>query len=187
LLTDDTDDVEATLELINELTPHEEIEIILAIYPRLSLDMRQFEKFVRRVRERDQERHPLGKIPFAMAAFHPESPADLQDPERLIPFLRRTPDPTIQLVRQSVLTRVRGRRSQGTAFVDVTQLDPHALEQALSVPEDLRVVIARTNLETVQSTGVEAVEALLADIRQDRDRAYAALAERWGPGSEPGT
>ena len=170
VLTHEATDLDATLALIEELDQRPEIEIILAIYPRLALAQKA------RV---DGERHPLGEIPFAMAAFHPDSPAVLADPERLIPFLRRTPDPTIQLVRRSVLERVRGRRSQGTAFVDVSQLDLAALDAALSAPEDLRVVIARTNLETVQSKGVEAVEALLADIRQDRDRAYAELSQRW--------
>lgn len=179
VLTHEATDLDATLALIEELDQRPEIEIILAIYPRLALAQKAFEGFVRHVRERDGERHPLGEIPFAMAAFHPDSPAVLADPERLIPFLRRTPDPTIQLVRRSVLERVRGRRSQGTAFVDVSQLDLAALDAALSAPEDLRVVIARTNLETVQSKGVEAVEALLADIRQDRDRAYAELSQRW--------
>ena len=71
----------------------------------------------------------VGESPFAMAAFHPDAAADLDDPERLIPFLRRTPDPTIQLVRQEALERVRGRHPQGTAFVDPQLFSAQAFAQ----------------------------------------------------------
>jgi hypothetical protein len=171
----------AALECVAELAASASIDIGLLIFPRLTLDPLAFEHFTASVRDRDAERHPLGAIPFAMAAFHPGAEADVSDAERLIPFLRRTPDPTIQLVRRSVLEKVRGKSSQGTGFVDPEALD--ALEALASVAgtdheeQSLRERIARANHRTVMETGLEILRARLDDIRQDRTLAYARLGE----------
>src|SRR5262245_8122359 len=77
----------ATIEALND-EPH--TEVALLIYPELELDRLAFEGFVRELRARDAARYEFGNSPFAMAAFHPDARADLDDPERLIPFLRRT-------------------------------------------------------------------------------------------------
>lgn len=161
------------LGAISEHCQREQVEILLLIFPRLAIDRRGFEHFVAEIREADAKRHALGEIPFAMAAFHPDAAADLGDPERLIPFLRRTPDPTIQLVRRSVLERVRDRSPEGTEFMDLRLLDPLALASVET--RSLRERIAATNRDTVVSLGVERVEALLAEIRRDRDESYAKL------------
>lgn len=168
-----TPDVQPAMDVVAELAGRPEVEILLVIFPLLELDRRRFEHFVAELREADAKRHELGSIPFVMAAFHPDAEAELSDPERLIPFLRRSPDPTIQLVRRSVLERVRRRAPEGTGFVDLRQLDPREL--AAEEPLGLRERIARDNLETVQRMGVARVEELLADIRRDRDRSYARL------------
>ena len=88
------------LDCVADLAADPNVDIGLLIFPRLTLDPLAFEHFTALVRDKDAERRPLGGIVFAMAAFHPGAEADLSDAERLIPFLRRTPDPTIQLVRQ---------------------------------------------------------------------------------------
>lgn len=163
------------LGLIDEYT-ESEIEILLAIFPRLNASRKAFEQFVARVRDAEAERQPLGAIPFALAAFHPDATPELDDPERLIPFLRRTPDLTIQFVRRSVLERVRQRSPEGTEFVDIRFLDPRALD--LAAEPSLRERIATQNLSSVQREGVERVEALLRDIKRDRDESYARLAAR---------
>jgi hypothetical protein len=168
----------AALDCVFELAESESVDIGLLIFPRLTLDPLAFEHFTASVRERDAERHPLGAIPFAMAAFHPGAEADLSDAERLIPFLRRTPDPTIQLVKRSVLEKVRGKSSQGTGFVDPEALDQ--LEALACVAEEheeqsLRERIARANHRTVLQTGLANLRARLDDIRQDRTLAYARL------------
>jgi hypothetical protein len=164
----------ASLDAIAELARDETAEIGLLIYPRVDAGRLEFERFVGRLRERDAARHELGSIPFAMAAFHPDAPADLSDPERLIPFLRRSPDPTIQLVRESVLERVRG--SEGTSFVDLSSIDLAALS-ALEPSRSLRERIAGANLEMIARVGVAEVERRLADILRDRDESYARLGE----------
>jgi hypothetical protein len=171
---------EEALSSIDELANEPRIEVVLLIFPLLELDALRFEHFVSALRDRDAARHALGKAPYAMAAFHPEAEATLDDAERLIPFLRRTPDPTVQLVRLSVLERLHTRAPQGTSFVDVGSLD--ALEALAGEPApehpshadlSLRERIARANHATVTRIGVREVEAKLRDIKRDRDAAYA--------------
>jgi hypothetical protein len=173
-------DSEPALASVAELGKNSRVEVGLLIFPRLALDALGFEHFTAKVRNDDAERHELGAIPFAMAAFHPNADADLSDAERLIPFLRRTPDPTIQLVRRSVLDRVRGKTPQGTSFADLAlvemlegaTLDATPTEEATS----LRERIARKNHETVRAAGVDALKARLDEIRRDRMESYARLA-----------
>jgi hypothetical protein len=161
------------------LASHFETEIALFIYPDLELDRLAFESFVRTLRERDAARYEVGEIPFVTAAFHPSAKPDATEAERLIPFLRRTPDPTIQVVRRSVLDRVRGGSQEGTSFFDLADLGKLPLPQR--EPISLRQRIAQANLETVLEHGIETLEALFQDIRRDRDQSYERLRSARAP------
>lgn len=173
ILAENQADPRQSLTLLETLKPKLETDIALFIYPDLELDRLAFESFVRTVRERDAARHEVGTIPFAMAAFHPDARPDLNEPERLIPFLRRTPDPTIQVVRCTALDRVRGNSQEGTSFFDLANLGTVPLPQ--KEPISLRQRIAQANLETAREVGIETLEALFQDIRRDRDESYARL------------
>ena len=162
------DDFAPSLMTIDTLSEHAELEVALFIYPRLELGRLDFEHFARGVRALDAERYEPGQAPFAMAAFHPDATPHLDDPERLIPFLRRSPYPTLQLVRTSSLDRVRGDEAEGTAYLDLDLLGVTGLSTP-STPT-LRERIAKRNLETVRSEGVESIERVLEDIFRDRDR-----------------
>ncbi len=105
------------------------------------------------------------------AAFHPDAAPDTTHAERLIPFLRRTPDPSIQLVRASALERVRAGSPEGTQFVDAAALDLRAV-----YPLPLRERIARANLATAQRIGIGELTRRLDEILRDRQETYAALA-----------
>jgi hypothetical protein len=175
ILAENTADPQQSLALLAGLVDAPKTEIALFIYPDLELDRLTFESFVRTLREQDAARYPVGDIPFAMAAFHPEAKVDLGDADRLIPFLRRTPDPTIQMVRQSALERVRGTSQEGTSFFDLSTLGLVPLPQ--KEPLSLRQRIGQANLETTLEVGAETLEAVLDDIRRDRDQAYAKLRE----------
>ena len=167
-----------SLDALAELAGREVIEVGLFVYPRLRLSRLDFEHFVRRLRTLDEERYPVGEVPLAMAVFHPDAQPDLDDAERLIPYLRRSPYPTIQVVRCTALDRVRGGSDEGTAYLDlslITSLDVH---QPVSPP--LRERIARANLATVKRVGKDTVEAALRDILRDRDETEARLARRKG-------
>jgi hypothetical protein len=150
------------------------VEVGFLIYPRLPLRRLDFDQFTARLRNADTERHPLGQAPFALAAFHPHAEAHVGDPERLVPFLRRTPDPCVQVVRMASLARVRGGTPEGTRFIDITRIDPALLE---SHGPPLRERIARANLETVRRMGLDELCARLDAIRSDRDATYRALLE----------
>jgi hypothetical protein len=168
----DPDAFEPTLARMKELEDQTTIEVALFIYPRIGLNRLDFEHFARRLRALDAARQPE-QIVFAIAAFHPDADAVLASPDRLVPFLRRTPDPTLQLVRESTLTRVRGE-FHGTSFYGPEFFQsPH-----FGVPPepDIRERIARANHETVIRLGVDALETVFQDILRDRDATRARLA-----------
>lgn len=177
VLLQEDDALEPTLELVESLAPRAELEIGLAIFPRLRKTRLEFDHFVARIREADDARHPRGEAPFATAAFHPEAAPDTANAERLIPFMRRTPFPTLQLVRYSVLERAHGRAPPGTQFLDLDALGSGAglLEPP---PMPVRDRVGRNNLDTARRVGVETLERVLGDITRDRDETLARLGER---------
>jgi hypothetical protein len=167
------EDFTPSLARISELSARAELEVALFIYPCMALGRLDFEHFARRLRALDHDRHEVGGVPFAMAAFHPDAEPQLDDPERLIPFLRRSPYPTLQLVRTSALERVRGGEVEGTAFLD---LEAHGFPARIEpAPVPLRERIAKTNLKTVLAEGVETVTAAIEAILRDRDATDARL------------
>ena len=169
----DPDRFDASLDRVKELEPQTVIDVALFIYPQIGLNRLDFEHFARRFRALDAERHPPGRIPFALAAFHPDAAPVLANPDRLVPFLRRSPDPTIQLVRETTLSRVRGDL-HGTSFYAPDLLVPGA---GPSSEPDIRERIAQANHDTVSRVGVEAFEAIFQDILRDRDETRLRLAQ----------
>jgi hypothetical protein len=151
---------------------NEDIDVALLLYPRIGLGRAAFDHFASRLRDADVSRQSLGQVPFVFAVFHPEAAPDTREPERLIPFLRRTPDPTIQLLRSSVVDRVRGATPQGTQFVD-----PRMVE-ALSAPvPSLRERIASANLATTLRIGVETLAQRFEEIIRDREETHRVLGQ----------
>ena len=127
---------------IDELVAKPDAAIGLAIFPRVACTVGAWEKFAESVRRTRSD--------FVAAAFHPDyrAPDGLLDAARLVPFIRRTPDPTLQLVRASLVDSLRGQVSAD---------------------------VGRANFATVTARGLAKLDALLADIRRDRDATYAPL------------
>ena len=171
-----TPDLDPILTAVRELSPQSNVELCIFLFPNLAVDKPSFDRFVSQLVREDAEHHGPGRIPFAMAAFHPEASADMTTPDRLIPFLRRTPDPTIQLVRSSVLERVKSGKGDGTRFVDFASLDLADLS-ALAATKSVRQRIGEANLETVQSSGVERLERITESISRDRAQSYSRIAD----------
>jgi len=163
-------DEEPALEAIDALAKDPSVEIGLLLFPNLAAGFGEFERFVSTLVTKDAARRELGAAPFALAAFHPGARADLSDPERAIPFLRRTPDPTIQLVRCEALDRVREGFHEGTQFVDVKTLMTLDWTRDDTLP--LRERIARGNHRTLSRLGLHAVEQRFLAIFEDRAAAY---------------
>ncbi len=178
----DPDDFAESLRHLSELHRQApETDIALFIYPLLDLDRLGFEDYARRLRHR-AEGNPEKLDAFAMAAFHPSASVDLSHPDRLVPYVRRSPDPTLQLVRNSALSSIKGL-THGTAFLDVSQLSVDAfkaLHQEPLPPKAVRERIAEQNLTTVRDTGQSAIDAILTDIAQAREAAHADLLARHG-------
>jgi hypothetical protein len=164
--------IEPSIAVIDSWAADPDAEVGFLIYPRLALRRVDFDRFTARLRSADTDRHGLGKAPFAAAAFHPHAEPDTHHPERLVPFLRRTPDPCIQIVRTASLARVRSRTQEGTTFVDMAHFDASRTDDR---GPPLREQIARANFETVQRMGLEEMRGRLDAIRQDRDATYGAL------------
>lgn len=174
-----TDDFAASLSELSALCERDDApEIALFIYPLLDVDRLGFEDYVRRLRLRSEARTEPGSPPldaYAMAAFHPHAAVDLGHPDRLVPYVRRSPDPTLQLVRKSALSSIKGL-SSGTLFLDVSTLSIEAF-RALSAPvaPPLRERIAEQNLKTVTELGPAAIERVLADIASQREQMHERL------------
>lgn len=174
------DEFDESLSRLGELSRAADApDIALFIYPLLDADRLGFEDYTRRLRARAEQGSPKLDA-YAMAAFHPHAEVDLSHPDRLVPYVRRSPDPTLQLVKNSALSRIKGLTS-GTAFLDVSTLsmqDFKALAEPPSKP--LRERIAEQNLDTVTQVGPAVIEAALADIARDREEAHTALLARHG-------
>jgi hypothetical protein len=152
-----------------EALPPESVEVALLIFPfepgEDEASARAFSAFAADLRDRMFAMHG-GAPPFYSVAFHPALPRDLLDASRAVQLVRRSPDPTVQLVRASVLRSVRGQNDGGSRFVDTRKL---SLEQAMALVSPLTLAerIARANLETLRREGPERIEALLASFRGD--------------------
>lgn len=157
------------IEAIEQL-PAESVEVALILFPALAAPLsedvggaRTFEKLVSAARERMQARHPNRDTPFYCVAFHPYFPADLSDAHRAVRFIRRSPDPTVQLVRASVLREVRGANPDGAHYVNVAGMTAAEL-LAVAAPVSVGDRIAEANLRTLGTVGAERVGCLQAEI-----------------------
>ena len=140
-------DVGAVAARIRHLEAHgdPELEVGLLILPRLQIEARPFERFVSQVLAAYQEGRSE-PVAFFVVAFHPELPTNLKNPDVAVRFMRRSPDPTIQLVRPSAIERARrnARDDQGDA------LSRH---------------VAESGLRAVEERGADATAALLSSMR----------------------
>ncbi len=163
---------EAVLERIEGVTDDERVDIGLLILPRVEVDQTEFGHWVEALRKK--HRAHRGATLLAIEGFHPIAAADASSAERLTPFVRRTPDPTLQLTRLSTLQEVRRGTSTGTGFIDPATVD---LAELLSRPvkRPLHERIADMNLESVRRIGVEEIERRLHDILRDRDESYRRI------------
>lgn len=159
--------------VIAELTPLSNIEIGLIIFAGWRCSREEFERQVASLIDADRNRSTLTSPAFACAAFHPDATPVTSHAERLVPFLRRSPDPTIQLVRITSLERVRKGFSEGTHFYDPTQINLNQPPPKRELP--LRERIAKANLQTIEEMGVDRAEAILQSIFEDRDASYSRV------------
>jgi hypothetical protein len=131
------------------------VAVALLVIPRFAGSRAAFDAFAEGVRRADRARRPAGAAPpFVIAAFHPAGPGQFAGPHQLVSFLRRSPDPLLQLVRAELLAGVKAAGSGGDVSNDV----------------------ALRNHATLTTTGQTArFEAVIRALRADRDETYARL------------
>lgn len=171
VLLEDESEPTAVVGRICELERDERFEIGLLVFPQLTLARVPFQHFAAAVRAGYEPR--AGHAAFAIADFHPDAAPNLASASELVAFIRRSPDPTLQLVRRSVLAAVRMGDGPGTRFVDVASWSPAG--SAAPQPAPLHERVASANLRQVQALGVEHVLTLFSEIERDRDASYARL------------
>lgn len=188
-----TDTATSVRQLLGE---HRDAEIVLVTFVDVNNETRwprarAFDRYVKDVREHYDT---LGGPTFFMVGFHRRSgvPDEGETPPRLtpdslVPILRRTPDPVIQCVSAAVLERARHQAQQAAhAKLLAEAKDPRLialLERSVQPDSTLSADIARRNFENVAADeGRARLEALIADIAADRDRAYAPW---WKPAAGP--
>jgi hypothetical protein len=103
-----------------------------------------------------------------VAEFHPSAALDLATPARLVPFLRRSPDPMLQLVPLALLDRVRASPLPDRAR------QAQILTGGEVEARDVGAQIATANHATVAARHREIAAALDA-IATDRREAYARV------------
>jgi len=107
------------------------------------------------------------RLPAAgVAEFHPDAALDLTTPARLVPFLRRSPDPMLQLVPLALIDAARAVAAAGLPE-QARMLGGHAAPR-----RELAAEIAAANHATVAAAHA-AIAAALDDIAADRRAAYA--------------
>ncbi|MBK7538203.1 MAG: hypothetical protein IPI49_23140 [Myxococcales bacterium] len=112
------------------------------------------------------------RLPEAgVAAFGPHGNFDLGSPAKLVPFLRRSPDPLLQLVPFSILDALRQPRT--TLMTAELAVQARVLS-GLGPPPPTPLVdaIAERNHATVAPDGGRALSRVLADIARDRAQSY---------------
>ena len=169
------DALERAVEHAGAIALDDTLAVGLLLFPRSTHDRLAHEAFASQVRARVAEEAGSDSQVLAMAAFHPHAEADLRSAGRLVPFIRRSPDPTIQLVRLSALESVRrATADRGTAFLDPAAMDLSSMMQRPARPP-LHERVAERNLETVREQSLTTMESILVDILDDRTKSYARL------------
>lgn len=138
--------------------------VIMLVFPELAGGMRAIEALRNGIAVRVPE--------AGVAAFGPHGAADLSTPARLVPLLRRSPDPMLQLVPFPILDELRGsahaaepspRNAQALALAG------HGAPPAPSMVDG----IARRNHAVVALDRAEQLQRTIEDIARDRAVSYA--------------
>jgi hypothetical protein len=152
--------LDAWVEACERALANPQTRVAMIVAPELAIELAAF----RDVRDRVAARLPA----IGIAEFHPAARLDLATPARLVPFLRRSPDPLLQCVPLSLLDHVRA-----SPLPDRAQ-QAQILRGIASPPRDVATQLAANNHATVTRDHA-AIEAVLDDIARDRRDSYARV------------
>jgi hypothetical protein len=161
------------LGLMEEVARDQSQEVVQVIFPLLEIGAGDWRAYVKAL-DGELEQRGRGGV-LASAAFHPQASYMAETAGALVPLFRRSPDPTIQWTRLDVLRGVSGG-GQSTHFMDVRNLSADEILARLSkLKQPLSERIAAANWEAARALGVARVEAMLAEIAEDRRQTYDRL------------
>ena len=158
-------ELRATLLTLQQTTD-DDFEVALVIAPLFVGDHAQFEAMLRRVEAQvGTDLAHIGAVGTCFAvAFHPQLPFGTAQPHQLVGLFRRSPDPTVQLVRRSLLDRVRKGHGEHR-YVDVGEMSTAetilAAAATLAGRISLSERIALNNEQTWQHQGPQLQSAML--------------------------
>jgi len=153
---------------IDEVAADTTLNIGIAIFVDLvEMPWAQWRSTVAGLQRSEAARHRPRRSPMAMAAFHPDAPDDVSTAGRLTSFIRRSPDVTLQLVRQSTLESVRDDSARRTAFYDPKTMDIDTF-LATRKPPNFSSRIVEANRKSLGRFGVDEAAAFLAELRAAR-------------------
>jgi hypothetical protein len=147
-----------------------DIDVTLLVMPEAQLGRVALRHFTGALHSRYESACGRGQTPLAIADFHPDTTPDLATPGRLVPFVRSSPDPTLQLIRHSALQAAQRGPTDGTKHASLEMMLAGSI-----IEEPAHARIAAANFKTVKRVGTAHVLALLADIAADRSASYAKL------------
>jgi hypothetical protein len=119
------------------------------VYPLFRTPISTWDEFASSVAPRVRK---LWRGAPVMAAFHPDLPGDPSTAHRMVGMLRHAPDPFVQFVPE-------GLHEGGTVFSEVL----------IEMPPDN----SQRNFEKLRYGKIDEVVKRLAEVRAERDRAYA--------------
>jgi hypothetical protein len=156
----DTPALDQWIAAAERLLARPETRVAMVVAPELAATPAE----LRAIRDRVAARIPNAGV----AEFHPDATLDPGTPARLVPFLRRSPDPLLQLVPLELLDRVRAY----PAVVDITEQAQMLGGLAAPLRGDIADTLAESNHARV-AVDHAAIAAALDDIAADRRRSYA--------------
>jgi hypothetical protein len=154
--------LEQWLASARELLAREDTVVAMVIAPELSASPDE----LRALRDRVAAAIPTAGV----ADFHPGATLDLATPARLVPALRRAPDPLLQLVPIVMLDALRNPQPAADRTEQARILGGIAKAPQSAIADS----IAKHNFDRV-SANADAFAAKLAELAADRARSYAAV------------
>jgi len=140
------------------------VRVVMVIAPELAISREAFGA----VRDRVAARI----LSAGVAEFHPTAALDLATAARLVPFLRRSPDPLLQLVPLALIHAAREAAGAGAPVAGLAQQATMLGGHAASPRTGLTERIAAGNHATVAEAHA-AITAIFEAIAADRSAAYA--------------
>ena len=152
--------LDAWQAVARELLAHPSTRVAMVVAPELAAAPDD----LRTIRDAIAARMPDAGV----ADFHPDAALDLASPGRLVPFVRRSPDPLLQLVPLALLDSVRAPPPVAGLAAQAQMLGNFAA----APPADVAARIANANHARV-SAEHDAIIAAFDAIAADRRASYA--------------